>query len=434
MAAKRPIGGTATAITVTTWLAKLVRPRTVATGVGLIASSISVFLPFAANRYSRCGECQLRPSKSMRIAIVGAGISGLGAAYLLARAHEVEIFERDPRPGGHVNTISHDGLQLDTGFIVFNERNYPQLVRLFSELGVRSQPSEMSFSVGCDRCSLEWSGRRPFAQPLNAASPRFLAFLVEVSAGCGRRRRALEDGSYGDGTLLDFITERGYSRPLPRPLPRPAHVGALVDGARARARVPGRHTPSASSTSTACSASAASTGERWREGAAPTLTALCERLRGRVHLGLGVARAASLARRRCPAHGGRARSGASTRSWSPRTPTRRCGCSATRATRSGASSARSDTRPTMPCSTPTGHCCRGGAPPGHPGTSRAGTAAFRTGGPTITYYLNRLQQLEAERDYCVTLNRSDEIAPESVIARMTLRASRLHPGEHRGPA
>ena len=99
----------------------------------------------------------------MRIAIVGAGVSGLGAAYLLARAHEVEIFERDARPGGHVNTIAHDGLQLDTGFIVFNERNYPRLVRLFSELGVRTQPSEMSFSVGCDRCSLEWSGRRPFA-------------------------------------------------------------------------------------------------------------------------------------------------------------------------------------------------------------------------------------------------------------------------------
>jgi len=70
----------------------------------------------------------------------------------------------------------------------------------------------MSFSVGCDRCSLEWSGRRPFAQPLNAASPRFLSFLAEVSRWLRTARRALEDGSYGDRTLLDFVTERGYSR------------------------------------------------------------------------------------------------------------------------------------------------------------------------------------------------------------------------------
>jgi uncharacterized protein len=87
----------------------------------------------------------------MRIAIVGAGVSGLGAAHVLSRAHDVEVFERDAEPGGHVKTISHGGLQLDTGFIVFNDKNYPRLIRLFSELGVRSQPSEMSFSVGCDR-------------------------------------------------------------------------------------------------------------------------------------------------------------------------------------------------------------------------------------------------------------------------------------------
>jgi len=62
-----------------------------------------------------------------------------------------EIFRHDPRPGGHVNTIAHDGLQLDRGFIVFNERNYPKLVRFFSELGVRSQPSEISAQLVLNR-------------------------------------------------------------------------------------------------------------------------------------------------------------------------------------------------------------------------------------------------------------------------------------------
>ena len=72
----------------------------------------------------------------MRIAVIGAGVSGLGAAYLLARAHDVTLFERDARAGGHVRTVRHDGLALDTGFIVHNEPNYPLLTRLFRELGV----------------------------------------------------------------------------------------------------------------------------------------------------------------------------------------------------------------------------------------------------------------------------------------------------------
>jgi uncharacterized protein len=87
----------------------------------------------------------------MRIAVIGAGVSGLGAGYVLSRSgHDVHVFEREDRLGGHVNTIVHDGLALDTGFIVSNERNYPLLTRLFAELGVTFQRSEMSFSVRCD--------------------------------------------------------------------------------------------------------------------------------------------------------------------------------------------------------------------------------------------------------------------------------------------
>ena len=73
----------------------------------------------------------------MRVAVIGAGVSGLGAAYVLSRSgHDVHVFERDEKLGGHVNTVLHDGLALDTGFIVSNARNYPLLTRLFAELGV----------------------------------------------------------------------------------------------------------------------------------------------------------------------------------------------------------------------------------------------------------------------------------------------------------
>ena len=105
-----------------------------------------------------------------RIAIIGSGIGGLGAAWLLARAHEVEVFERDDRIGGHTHTtrvIGPDGerLALDSGFIVHNEVTYPLLVRMLRELGVATQPSRMGFSVTCRSCGLEFSGVRLWTQP-----------------------------------------------------------------------------------------------------------------------------------------------------------------------------------------------------------------------------------------------------------------------------
>ncbi|HST19429.1 MAG TPA: FAD-dependent oxidoreductase [Gaiellaceae bacterium] len=148
----------------------------------------------------------------MRVAVVGSGVAGLGAAYVLSRAHEVEVLEREHRPGGHVNTITVDGLALDTGFLVHNERNYPLLVRLFGELGVATQESDMSFSVSCRHCGLEYAGRRPFAQLRNAASARFHALLWEIGRWLRTARRSLDEQDLDGWSLARYLDEHRYSQ------------------------------------------------------------------------------------------------------------------------------------------------------------------------------------------------------------------------------
>ena len=112
------------------------------------------------------------------VAVVGAGVSGLTAAYLLQRRYRVLLFEADDRLGGHAHTHrlrSADGrvVPVDSGFIVHNERTYPNLLRLFGELGVRTAETEMSMSVSCDGCGLEYAGARRldglFAQQIGRA-------------------------------------------------------------------------------------------------------------------------------------------------------------------------------------------------------------------------------------------------------------------------
>lgn len=123
----------------------------------------------------------------MKIAIVGAGISGLVAAYHLQDAHQVTVFEAGSHAGGHTNTVSidHDGdhLAIDVGFVVFNDWTYPEFIRLLGELGVVSQPTTMSFSVRDDRIGLEYNGHSLntlFAQRKNLLSPRFYGMLRDI--------------------------------------------------------------------------------------------------------------------------------------------------------------------------------------------------------------------------------------------------------------
>ena len=104
------------------------------------------------------GQVIRRGNLNMNIAIIGGGISGLTTAYLLCEEHEITLFEANNYLGGHTNTldVNHDGVQyaVDTGFIVFNERTYPNFIKLLDRLGIPSQPSIMSFSVSSERNGL----------------------------------------------------------------------------------------------------------------------------------------------------------------------------------------------------------------------------------------------------------------------------------------
>jgi uncharacterized protein len=123
----------------------------------------------------------------MRIAIVGAGVSGLVAAHLLHDRHEICVYEAAARPGGHVNTVRVDtgGAThwIDTGFIVFNDRNYPRFVRLLDRLGVATQATEMSFGASDDAGTFAYASTSPnglFATRSNLVSPRFHRMLRDV--------------------------------------------------------------------------------------------------------------------------------------------------------------------------------------------------------------------------------------------------------------
>lgn len=154
----------------------------------------------------------------MKIAIVGTGIAGLIAAWRLTNKHDVTVFESNSYIGGHTNTItvfdSKQELQVDTGFIVFNEKNYPGLCRIFDELEVETRESDMSFSVKCERSGLEYNGtslRKLFAQPSNIFNKQFIRMLFEIMV-LHRKMSASDIRRISDAiTVIDYIKTQGYS-------------------------------------------------------------------------------------------------------------------------------------------------------------------------------------------------------------------------------
>jgi len=152
----------------------------------------------------------------MRIAIVGTGVSGLVAAHLLHREHEITVYEAAERLGGHAHTVEVETTAgrhaVDTGFIVFNDRNYPNFERLLAQLGVPTQPSRMSFSVSDGRGGFEYAGtpRGLFAQPGHLVSPTFIGMLREWRR-FNREARALVGMDGSAPSLAAWLEQRGFS-------------------------------------------------------------------------------------------------------------------------------------------------------------------------------------------------------------------------------
>jgi predicted NAD/FAD-binding protein len=154
----------------------------------------------------------------MKIAIIGAGISGLTAAYYLTRNHEVTVFEAADKIGGHTATVdvSHKGRQyaIDTGFIVFNDWTYPNFIELMDDLGVDSEPTEMSFSVRCENTGIEYGGNNlntMFAQRRNLLRPSFHKMIRDILKFNREAIRDLDAGFISQTTKLgEYLRANQY--------------------------------------------------------------------------------------------------------------------------------------------------------------------------------------------------------------------------------
>lgn len=151
-----------------------------------------------------------------RVAVVGTGIAGLGAAWLLRRDFEVSVFEAASRAGGHSHTVLAGGQPVDTGFIVYNERNYPRLTALFATLGVDTAPSDMSFgaSIGLPGGGrLEWAGdnwRVLFAQKRNVLRASHWRMLGDILRFNRQAKRLLASANLPAASLTEFLDAHGY--------------------------------------------------------------------------------------------------------------------------------------------------------------------------------------------------------------------------------
>ncbi|OCW58879.1 NAD(P)/FAD-dependent oxidoreductase [Hoeflea olei] len=154
----------------------------------------------------------------LKIAVIGSGISGASAAWALHPFHDVTVYESDTRPGGHTATVDIDykgvPVSVDTGFIVYNELNYPNLTALFSHLDVKTHDSDMSFALSLDYGKLEWGGDNLstlFAQKRNLLRPSFILMLREILRFNKICLKDRADGHLAARSIGDYLNWRGFS-------------------------------------------------------------------------------------------------------------------------------------------------------------------------------------------------------------------------------
>ncbi len=155
----------------------------------------------------------------MRIAVIGSGVAGIGSAWLLSPTHEVDVYESADYLGGHARTVDltvqGKTFPVDSGFMVFNQRTYPNLIRFFEHLDIEWAESDMSFSVNIPGEDIEWSGSNlnsVFAQRKNIVNPRFLKMIAEVVRFSGDADRLLADPAIDQLTLGQLLEREGYGR------------------------------------------------------------------------------------------------------------------------------------------------------------------------------------------------------------------------------
>ena len=152
-----------------------------------------------------------------RIAIIGTGIAGMGAAWYLHKEHDITLFEADHRIGGHTHTVfveeGDKQIPIDTGFIVFNNETYPRLLSLFRALQVPVKKTNMSFAAQVVQDGLEYCGsslNQLFAQRKRLFSPRYIRFLIQLNAFNKSCLEVLENPAYQEMSIVDYITHKGY--------------------------------------------------------------------------------------------------------------------------------------------------------------------------------------------------------------------------------
>ncbi len=357
-----------------------------------------------------------------RIAVIGAGISGMAAAYLLSRKHEVSMFEKESRLGGHTHThsiqTSAGVLPIDTGFIVHNDRTYPNFVRLLSSLGIGRKASDMSFGVSCQQTGFEYSSRGLrglFAGEHNWYRPAHYRFLAEIVRFNRESRRLLQNPANADITLREYLQanrfEGDFTRYYLHPMAASVWSTSLAEIEEFPAFTLIRFFENHGFLGL-------TTQAQWyvlQGGSSSYIAPLTEPYSERIYLGAriaGVTRTDAAARITFEDRASQSFDEVVFACHGPKTmellqdasPLERQVLSSFRTSRNQ-TLLHTDSRllPRQPAARASWNY--------HLGSDRSAA--------TVTYHMNRLQSLPTREDYCVTLNHSGAVDPSKILREMT---------------